>query len=466
MLFNSYIFILVFLPTVLLGWWRLRRGLHVNDAARLAFLTLASYVFYGWWDWRFLPLMWASTTVDWIAGQKIAASEDPAYRKRWLATSMTFNLAILGFFKYYGFFAANVNETAVKMGMSAFAPMLVVVLPIGISFYTFNSMSYTIDIYRRVVKPAKSLLHFSTFVAMFPHLVAGPIVRYSDIEDQFNDLKKKLPWDQAATGIYFFVMGMAKKLLIADQLAGPVNAYFAAPAGQGALAAWLGVLGYTFQIYFDFSGYSDMAVGLAHLLGIQFPINFNSPYKAENIADFWRRWHISLSTWLRDYLFIPLGGSRKGMARTAVNLFITMFLGGLWHGANWTFVCWGLYHGVLLAGYAVLRERGLVPRSVALGRAITFLLVVLGWVFFRSGTLAQAAGIFREMFGAAGMGSLHANVMFLATIVAAWAIANFAPNSWEIKFEPKPRYAYALALALVWTILLLQKESPFLYFQF
>jgi alginate O-acetyltransferase complex protein AlgI len=255
-------------------------------------------------------------------------------------------------------------------------------------------------------------------------------------------------------------------LLIADQLAGPVNAYFAAPNGQGALAAWLGVLGYTFQIYFDFSGYSDMAVGLAHLFGIQFPINFNSPYKAENISDFWRRWHISLSTWLRDYLFIPLGGSRKGMARTAVNLFITMFLGGLWHGANWTFVCWGLYHGVLLAGYAVLRERGLVPKSAAVGRALTFLLVVFGWVFFRSATLGQAVGTFREMFGAAGVGSLHANATYVATIFVAWAIATFAPNSWEIKFEPKPRYAYALAIVLVWTILLLQKESPFLYFQF
>ena len=464
MLFNSYIFIFVFLPIVLLGWWSVRR-----NAPRLAFLTLASYIFYGWWDWRFLPLMWISTGVDWWAGQKIAASEDTGYRKRWLAVSMTFNLAILGFFKYYGFFANSVNAVAEQMGKAGWIPTLNIILPIGISFYTFNSMSYTIDIYRRIVKPAKSFLHYSTFVALFPHLIAGPIVRYSDIEDQLNALKTVLPWDEAATGIYFFVIGMAKKLLIADQLAGPVNGYFAAPGGQGAAAAWLGVLGYTFQIYFDFSAYSDMAVGLAHLLGIQFPINFNSPYKAHNISDFWRRWHISLSTWLRDYLFIPLGGSRKGIARTAVNLFITMFLGGLWHGANWTFVCWGLYHGVLLAGYHLLRQRNLVPKSVALSRAITFLMVVFGWVFFRAATLTQAVGIFKEMFGASGLGDLHLarlNGFYILSIIFAWAIANFAPNSWEIKFEPKPRYAYALALILVWTILLLQKESPFLYFQF
>ncbi|HTK96326.1 MAG TPA: MBOAT family O-acyltransferase [Terriglobales bacterium] len=464
MLFNSYIFIFVFLPIVLVGWWSVRK-----NAPRLAFLTLASYVFYGWWDWRFLPLMWISTGVDWLAGQKIAASDDPGYRKRWLAVSMTFNLAILGFFKYYGFFASSVNEVALHMGKAEWIPTLNIILPIGISFYTFNSMSYTIDIYRRIVKPAKSFLHYSTFVALFPHLIAGPIVRYSDIEDQLNDLKTRLPWDEAATGIYFFVAGMAKKLLIADQLAGPVNAYFAAPAGQGAFPAWLGVLGYTFQIYFDFSAYSDMAVGLAHLLGIQFPMNFNSPYKAVNISDFWRRWHISLSTWLRDYLFIPLGGSRKGVARTALNLFITMFLGGLWHGANWTFVCWGLYHGVLLAGYHLLRDRGLVPKSEWASRAVTFLMVVFGWVFFRSATLTQAMGIFGEMFGRAGLGDLHlarVNGFYLGMILFSWAVANFAPNTWEIKFEPKPRYAYALAVLLVWTILLLQKESPFLYFQF
>lgn len=343
MLFNSYIFVFVFLPLALLGWWQLR-----HTAARLVFLTLASYLFYAWWDWRFLPLMIASTTVDYIAGQHIARSDDSRTRKLWLVCSLSFNLTILGFFKYYGFFARSANTVAESMGLIGFAPVLNIILPIGISFYTFNSMSYTIDIYRRIVKPAKSVLHFSTFVAMFPHLIAGPIVRYADIEDQFNDLKSRLPWHQASVGIYFFVMGMAKKLLIADQLAPQVNAYFAGPQGQGMAAAWIGALGYTFQLYFDFSGYSDMAVGLAHLLGIQFPQNFNSPYKAENIGDFWRRWHMSLSTWLRDYLFITLGGSRGTTLATARNLFITMFLGDYgtapigpsWSGACTTACCW------------------------------------------------------------------------------------------------------------------------------
>ena len=461
MLFNSYIFVFVFLPLALLGWWQLR-----HTKARLVFLTLASYLFYAWWDWRFLPLMIASTTVDYIAGQHIAGSEEPRTRKLWLVCSLSFNLTVLGFFKYYGFFARSVNAVAEQAGVIGFAPVLNIILPIGISFYTFNSMSYTIDIYRRIVRPAKSVLHFSTFVAMFPHLIAGPIVRYADIEDQFNDLKSRLPWHQASVGIYFFVMGMAKKLLIADQLAPQVNAYFAGPQGQGMGAAWIGALGYTFQLYFDFSGYSDMAVGLAHLLGIQFPQNFNSPYKAENIADFWRRWHMSLSTWLRDYLFIPLGGSRGSTLATARNLFITMFLGGLWHGANWTFVVWGLYHGVLLAGYHLARKRGLVPGSAALSRALTFLAAVVGWVFFRSETLPKAGRILYAMVGGEGLGSPHVTHYYLALIALAAAISFFSPNTWEIRLEPKPRYAYLLALLLLFAILLLEKESPFLYFQF
>ncbi len=461
MLFNSYIFVFVFLPLVLLGWWGLR-----HTRGRLVFLTLASYLFYGWWDWRFLPLMIASTTVDYIAGQHISQSDDRRTRRLWLVCSLTFNLSILGFFKYYGFFATSVNQVAARLGLVGLAPVLNIILPIGISFYTFNSMSYTIDIYRRIVRPARSLVHFSAFVAMFPHLVAGPIVRYADIEDQFNDLKSRLPWHQASVGIYFFVVGMAKKLLIADQLAPHVNSYFAAPGAGGMVGAWAGALGYTFQLYFDFSGYSDMAVGLAHLLGIQFPQNFNSPYKAANIADFWRRWHMSLSTWLRDYLFIPLGGSRGSTVATARNLFITMFLGGLWHGANWTFVVWGLYHGVLLGAYHSLRARKWIPEWTGLSRALTFFAVVIGWVFFRSETLAKAAHILGMMFGSAGVGSLHGDYVYAGMIVLAAAIAFLAPNTWEIKLGPNPRYAYALALLLVLAILLLDKESPFLYFQF
>ena len=465
MLFNSYLFLFLFLPVVLLGWWQIR-----HSGARLAFMTLASYVFYGAWNWRFIPLMIASTTVDCLAGARIAGSSDPRTRKAWLAGSLTFNLAILGFFKYFDFFASSVNSTASIMGAHALIPVLRIVLPIGISFYTFNSMSYTIDIYRGVVRPAKSLLHFSAFVALFPHLVAGPIVRYSDIEQQFADLPRRLRWSEAGEGVFFFVAGMAKKIFIADNLAEYiVKPYFSHAHGQPLVAAWLGVLGYTFQIYFDFSAYSDMAVGLAHLLGIQFPQNFNSPYQACNISDFWRRWHISLSTWLRDYLYIPLGGSRGGQAMAARNLAITMFLGGLWHGANWTFIVWGLYHGLLLAGYQLLRGRGLVPQSAAIGRALTFLAVVLGWVFFRADSMHAAASIFASMAGLHGLGLSMATTpsgMGLACLLVAAGIAFFSRNTWEMRLRPSLPSGVALACTLTLAILYLEKESPFLYFQF
>lgn len=462
MLFNSYVFIFCFLPAALAGWWMLPK-----TSTRLAFITLASYFFYGWWDWRFVPLMVASTTVDYIAGGRISRSNSPRTRKRWLVCSLGFNLAILGFFKYYGFFADSVDRVAVAMGAQSWLPALHIVLPIGISFYTFNSMSYTIDVYRGRVRPALSPLHFSAFVALFPHLIAGPIVRYADIEDQFAALKTRLSTHQASLGAYFFIVGLGKKMLIADRLAVPVNLYFDSGLQHGFLPAWLAVLGYTFQLYFDFSGYSDMAVGLAHFLGIQFPQNFNSPYKAENISDFWRRWHMSLSTWLRDYLFIPLGGSRGSMARTGLNLAITMFLGGLWHGANWTFVIWGLYHGMLLAGHALLRQAGWRLQSVRLSRAITFPAVVLGWVFFRANTPGSALQVFGELSGAAGRGTIASfPPVFLVALGIAAAIAFLLPNSWELRLQPRLAYAYALAAMLIASVLLLGSGSPFLYFQF
>jgi alginate O-acetyltransferase complex protein AlgI len=461
MLFNSYIFLFLFLPATLLGWWSLR-----SPRARLAFITLASYVFYGWWNWHFLPLMIASTTVDYIAGDRIAASDNSKTRRLWLVGSLTFNLGILGFFKYCNFFIDTVNKGSHDFHASWHLNALNIILPIGISFYTFNSMSYTIDIYRRIVRPAQSPLHFSAFVALFPHLIAGPIVRYSDIEDQLAKLKIRLTNQQAATGIFFFVAGMTKKVLIADRFAKNADMLFLAPSGAGVLAAWAGVLSYTFQIYFDFSAYSDMAVGLAHLLGIQFPQNFNSPYKAVDIADFWRRWHISLSTWLRDYLFIPLGGSRGSDLETIRNLTITMFLGGLWHGADWTFVVWGLYHGVLLAGHASLRRRGWTLHSRFLSRFATLFLVVIGWVFFRANSFTAAAQVLRGMFGWNGVLFDHQYLGSYVRLAAASAIVFLLPNTWEIKLKPQLRYAYAMAVVMIATILMLGNASPFLYFQF
>jgi alginate O-acetyltransferase complex protein AlgI len=460
-LFNSHVFLFVFLPIVLAGWWGLTR-----ERGRLLFLTLASYAFYGWWDWRFIPLMIASTTVDYIAGARIEASETPIVRRRWLSGSLKFNLAILGFFKYYGFFARSTNAVAEALGVGGLVPVLDIVLPIGISFYTFNSMSYTIDIYRRRVRPAASLLHFSAFVAMFPHLIAGPIVRYSDIEDQFARLKDRLTSNEAAVGVYFFVTGLSKKLFLADQLAPNVNLYFAHPTGAIG-SAWLMSLGYAFQLYFDFSGYSDMAVGLAHLLGLQFPQNFNSPYKAVDMQDFWRRWHMSLSTWLRDYLFIPLGGSRHGQLKTLRNLVITMFLGGLWHGAQWTFVAWGLYHGLMLVLNHVIQRVSWLPSHPGAARSATFIVVVFGWVLFRAPTLADAGHVWSAMVGANGLAlGPWPPVTYLAALGVSGLIAFGLPNTWEVKFTPRPLMAYGFAAAVVVAILCLDLPSPFLYFQF
>jgi alginate O-acetyltransferase complex protein AlgI len=460
MLFNSYVFLLVFLPVVLLCWWAIR-----GERQRLLFLTLASYVFYGWWDWRFVPLMVASTSVDYIAGAHIAASAEHAKRKQWLMASLSFNLLVLGFFKYFGFFAASVDRVLEATGAPDLIPVFAIVLPVGISFYTFNSMSYTIDVYRRVVTPAKSLLHFSAFVAMFPHLVAGPIVRYSDLDQQLSTLKDRLSDSYRVLGAYFFVVGLAKKVLIADRLAPVATSFFGSTGDVGAIQAWIGVLAYTFQLYFDFSGYSEMAVGLAYLLGFQFPQNFNSPYKSVNISDFWRRWHISLSTWLRDYLFIPLGGSRQGKWRTARNLAITMILGGLWHGAAWTFIVWGLYHGVLLASHQLLRARGWTPGNRFVNQALTFGFVVIGWVFFRSPSIGVAGRILALMAGANGLGSSIAKDSVVLVAIAA-LIAFVAPNPWERRLVATPRLAIGLGAVMAACVLLLDRPAPFLYFQF
>ncbi len=461
MLFNSYVFIFLFLPVTLALWWGVP-----SPRVRLLALTLLSYFFYSWWDWRFLPLMIISTGVDYVAGQRISQAAEARVRRQWLIFSLGANLGLLGFFKYYDFIATSWNQASAGIGASWAIPVLGVTLPIGISFYTFNSMSYTIDLYRGTVARARSYLHYSAFVAMFPHLIAGPIVRYADIESRLNHLLSRLSSEGAARGLYFFILGLAKKILIADRLAPTVDAYFGSSSGASALTSWIAMLAYTMQLYFDFSGYSDMAVGLAQLLGIEFPRNFDSPYKAVNISDFWRRWHITLSNWLRDYLFIPLGGSAGGTWSTARNLAITMFLGGLWHGAQWTFVVWGLYHGVLLAGHRVFANAGGKVRSTAIARLFTFFAVLIGWVIFRSSNLGQAAEVVRSLAGANGWSAPLPPLSALGTLGLALAITQWAPNSFEVRLRPKPAYAFALAGLLVAAILWMGRTSPFLYFQF
>ena len=303
MLFTTYAFLFGYLPLVLVGWWGIG-----NRSARLAFLTCASWIFYAWWDWRFLPLMVGTTTVDYVAALAIAHSSDQARRKLLLVTSLAVNLGVLGFFKYATFFLSSLNGVGALIGLEAPLPVLRVLLPIGISFYTFNSMSYTIDVYRGRVRATRHILEYTTFVALFPHLIAGPIVRFTDIADQLRRPAVRLTSSFAASGLFFLGCGLTKKLLIADRLDPFVDQLWASSHDLGLLGAWTAAIAYTLQLYFDFSGYSDMAVGLAWLIGFRFPQNFNSPLKAENISDFWRRWHMTLSSWLRDY---PLHPARR-----------------------------------------------------------------------------------------------------------------------------------------------------------
>src|SRR5213080_3205211 len=398
MLFNSYLFLFGFLPPVFVGCWALRR-----KNLRLAFLTLSSWFFYAWWDWRFLPLMLSTTMVDYVAALALQRTDDERRRRLLLIGSLSINLSLLGYFKYAGFFVGSLNGIGRALGAPVDLPDLHILLPIGISFYTFNSMSYTIDVFRRRVTPTKHLLEYTTFVALFPHLIAGPIVRFTDLAEQLRRPRPSLTSKAASVGLFFLACGLTKKLLIADQLNPYVDRLFAHSGELGFLTSWAAAFGYSLQLYFDFSGYSDMAVGLAWLLGFQFPQNFNSPFKAVNVSDFWRRWHMSLSSWFRDYLFIPLGGSQRSAKRTVLNLVVTMFLAGLWHGAAWTFVVWGLVHGLFLGSHAVLRRAGLTPASTALNRVVTFLLVCAAFVIFRSPSLGVAGDVLSSMLGLHGL---------------------------------------------------------------
>src|SRR5579862_6237216 len=466
MLFNSYAFLFAFLPCVLVGRWALR-----TKNQRLLFLTLASWFFYAWWNWKFLPLMLSTTSVDYIAALAIHRTEVARRRNLWLIGSLAVNLALLGYFKYAGFFFSSLDGIGKALGAPVDLPSLNILLPIGISFYTFNSMSYTIDVWRRKVTPTKHVLEYTTFVALFPHLIAGPIVRFADLQPQLRLPRPKLTSDAAGIGCYFLVCGLVKKLLLADQLSPHVDNLFGHPHQLGFVSAWAAALGYSLQLYFDFSGYSDMAVGLAWLIGFRFPQNFNSPYKAVNVSDFWRRWHMSLSAWFRDYLFIPLGGSRRGAKRTVANLVITMFLAGLWHGAAWTFVVWGLVHGAALGIHGVLKRAGLTPSSTVVNRVLTFLYVISAFVIFRAPNLHVAGTIFARMLGSAGVESFSTLQSllpgrFVILMLVLLVFVQVAPNTWQLKIKPRLVYGLATGTAFAAAVMSIAVPHPFIYFQF
>jgi alginate O-acetyltransferase complex protein AlgI len=397
-LFNSLVFA-VFLLIVLAFHYACPRRFWTAERVGL---LLASYVFYGWWDARLVSLLLVSTLVDFVAVRRIQSA--PAQRRRWLTLSVVVNLGILSAFKYFNFFVGSAQGVLAALGLDVSVLHLDVVLPIGISFYTFQTMSLTIDAYRGLVTRRLSLLDVALYVAFFPQLVAGPIVRAGTFLPQVR-AKPRFRAPLFIWGWWLIWLGLFKKVVIADNLADVVDAYMSSGdvAATSSPARWNAVLSFALQIYGDFSGYSDMAIGIAALMGIRFPRNFDAPYLAVSISDFWRRWHISLSTWLRDYLYIPLGGSRGTPWRTRRNLMLTMLLGGLWHGASWNFVLWGGLHGLLLVGERVVFRRKLHsrPRSAAadLGRvALTFLLATLLWVPFRAPDFASTLEVWRSMF--------------------------------------------------------------------
>ncbi len=399
MVFASFVFLFWFAPLFLPLYFAAPAPL------RNAVLTLGSFVFYGWWRPQYVLLMLVSVAIDYLAARGMGACDATQQRRRrlLLVASVVANLGMLGWFKYANLFVATWNDVAPWAG-AAPVEWEAVVLPVGISFFTFQSMSYTIDVYRGDVAPTRSFVDLLCFVSMFPQLVAGPIVRYRDVQHSLRERATDLR--MASDGVLLFALGFAKKVLIADSVGPLVDAVYAAP-DPGLAASWLAAVGYSIQIYFDFSGYSDMAIGLGLVLGFRFPENFRSPYLAHSVTELWRRWHISLSTWLRDYLYVPLGGNRKGEARAQLNVALTMLLGGLWHGASWTYMLWGGWHGVFLVlerRFGKVSPYGRLPHALQV--ACTFAIWTLGLVIFRCLTLAELGEMATGLVGARGVGAL------------------------------------------------------------
>jgi alginate O-acetyltransferase complex protein AlgI len=436
-------------------------------------LLLMSYVFYGWWNPWFILLMFFVSLANYVAGQRISRpGASPSQRRAWLIIAVATSLGTLGFFKYFMFFQANLNQALSWFGGEGLT-LLHILLPVGISFYTFQAVSYSVDVYRGDAPPARSLMDFACYIALFPQLIAGPIIRYHTVATQL--VNRAHTWERFASGAALFVLGFSKKVLLANPIGEVADAAFAAES-LTALDAWFGVTAYAFQIYFDFSGYSDMAVGLGRMIGFEFIKNFDAPYRAESLTDFWRRWHISLSTFLRDYLYIPLGGNRKGTRRTYVNLTIVMLLGGLWHGANWTFVAWGTYHGLLLAFERWLGKRSLYhrwPRPLRIG--LTFVLVLFSWVLFRSENLGDAVRYFGLMFGAGPenvstflvAAQLYTQGNLILMALAAWLTINpLQAHEWSEHITWPKALAVGPAFAVALMAMFAQAFNPFLYFQF
>jgi len=524
MLFNSYEFIFLFFPIVFIGFfWLARFGYRVSAL----WMALASLFFYGWWSVEYIGLLLSSIIVNYSMGYLIGHVRRPVHAKLFLAFAVTANLGLLAYYKYANFFIDTTNW--VSDGNVA---LLDIILPLGISFFTFTQIAFLVDVYRGLAREY-NFIHYLLFVTYFPHLIAGPVLHHAQMMPQFaKKITYKLQLDNVALGLSIFTIGLAKKVLLADNFAVYAEPIFAAAAlgvQPDFIEAWTGALAYTLQLYFDFSAYCDMAIGISMVFGVKLPINFNSPYKAANIIDFWRRWHMTLSQFLRDYLYIPLGGNRKGPLMRYMNLMITMLLGGLWHGASWTFVMWGGLHGLFLvinhAWQSVVAGRlpsaGFTARIYYLAATmLTFLCVVIAWVFFRAESFSSAIlilngcfgyggislpstlGVLAERFGSLaellpvavsfggvflnipGLGSLGGIAPFAKLLLLGLLIVWFAPNSqqffnfieqndgkvklfkWDIAWQPKPVVGFVFGCLFCLALSKLDKVSSFLYYQF
>jgi D-alanyl-lipoteichoic acid acyltransferase DltB (MBOAT superfamily) len=458
----------VFFLFVYFTAWSLDR----ENGRRKLFLLLASWFFYAQWDWRFVALLIASAVLNWGVAALIARSDEAARRKLLVGLGVSVNLLILGVFKYYGFFVEQAGELLARFGWGRDLPLLEIVLPVGISFFTFQGISYVVDVHRAKTPPARSLLDVMLLMSFFPHLVAGPIVRASDLLPQF-DRVPRLTREMAAHGFLLIGWGLFKKTVIASELATRlVDPVFFDPSAYGALDLAAAVYAYAVQIYCDFSAYSDMAIGIAALLGYSFPRNFDQPYRARSMQDFWRRWHISLSSWLRDYLYVPLGGGRKGLVRSCLNVLITMLLGGLWHGAAWTFVAWGALHGGVQVmerlGRAAFKDRSVIPTWI--GVIVTFHIVCLGWILFRSETFPMAMEVLT------GLGRFEAATLvtpFILTLIVGGLAMHWLPPRAVEGFATWLKPAPSLTMGLLIGAAILMVEAvrpdgvaPFIYFQF
>ncbi len=504
MLFNSFSFLFLYLPLVLAGFFLLGRF-----APRWAamWLAAASLFFYGYWSLRYLPLLMASIVVNYWAARAILAAPNAARRQR-LIVAVGLNLALLAYYKYANFFIASVNGIS-----QSHWPVLDIILPVGISFFTFTQIAFLVDCYHRKVSEYR-FVHYVLFVSYFPHLVAGPVLHHGDMMPQFANPQINHPSaSNFAIGLSIFVIGLAKKVLIADNLAPMANPVFSPGANPAMIEAWVGTIAYTFQLYFDFSGYSDMAIGLSRLFGIQLPLNFDSPYKARNIAEFWRRWHMTLSRFLRDYLYIPLGGSRDGKLLRYRNLMLTMLLGGLWHGAAWTFVVWGALHG----SYLVVHQGWQGSRAAlfmasrawwpVMAQFLTISAVVLAWIFFRSDNFATAFDILGAMVGRNGLALPNGLAPYaewlqwlpvectftgiawidisgpgLPALAVALVLAFCAPNTQQLfwrfsenqqaarpawlSWAPHRAWSVGLAVLFIGCVFSMNRVTEFLYFQF